>query len=240
MELLKYYTNSGSPWYKYEDEQLKREFFIDKINIIQIGNLHKRTPGGIVARLKHLGLIQKKAVIKEYEEYRMSNLYKEVREKCGKQPLIVSEEVKQEQLTSSDYTQSKKILLTKFKGYIYCMSNASMPGILKIGMTNRTPEDRLKDANRHDTFKPPTPYQLVFAKEVWNPKKKEGIIHTLLARYTDRINPQREFFRVSSDEVYQFFQLVDGPWWKNDSSETILNPSNNSTADTCTRMPCHM
>jgi hypothetical protein len=207
MEPLSYYTKSGSSWTRHEDESLRREFLIDKITITQLCNLHKRTHGGIISRLKRLGLVEKNAVFKEYEEY------KEEIKKCKPEPLMASEEVKQETIVSSDETKPKKILLTKTKGYIYCMSNPSMPGILKIGMTNRTPEDRLKDANKHDTFKPPTPYQLVFAKEVWNPKKKESLIHSLLARYTERINPQREFFRVSSDEVYQFFQLVDGPWW---------------------------
>ena len=32
-------------------------------------------------------------------------------------------------------------------GFIYAMSNKSMPGILKIGMTERSVEERLKEAN---------------------------------------------------------------------------------------------
>ena len=38
------------------------------------------------------------------------------------------------------------------------MSNQSMPGILKVGMTERTPETRLNEANASDTWRPPTPY----------------------------------------------------------------------------------
>lgn len=30
-------------------------------------------------------------------------------------------------------------------GYIYCFSNQSMPGIVKIGMTTRTPGERAKE-----------------------------------------------------------------------------------------------
>ena len=36
-------------------------------------------------------------------------------------------------------------------GHIYCFSNPSIPGILKVGMTDRTPEIRLIEANSSDT-----------------------------------------------------------------------------------------
>jgi len=39
-------------------------------------------------------------------------------------------------------------------GYIYCFSNPSMPGILKVGMTERTPVTRLGEANASDTWRP--------------------------------------------------------------------------------------
>jgi len=100
-------------------------------------------------------------------------------------------------------------------GYVYCFSNESMPGILKIGMTERTPDARLAEANSSDTWRPPTPYKIEFAKKVIHPKEKETILHTLLSKYTDRINPKREFFRVSSHEVKIFFDLMDGKWWNN-------------------------
>lgn len=98
-------------------------------------------------------------------------------------------------------------------GYVYCFSNESMPGILKVGMTERTPTARLADANSSDTWRPPTPYKIEFAKKVTNPKNKETLLHGLLTRYTDRVNPKREFFRVSVEEVKQFFELMDGEWW---------------------------
>jgi hypothetical protein len=98
-------------------------------------------------------------------------------------------------------------------GYIYCFSNQSMIGILKIGMTERTPEIRLSEANSSDTWKPPTPYKIEFAKKVINPKQKEIIIHNILTQYTERINPKREFFRVSPEKVKVFFDLMDGEIW---------------------------
>lgn len=98
-------------------------------------------------------------------------------------------------------------------GYLYCFSNSSMPGILKVGMTERTPDLRLNEANSSDTWRPPTPYKIEFAKKVLNPKQKETTLHTLLSQYTDRINPKREFFRVSPEEVKTFFDLMDGDLW---------------------------
>ena len=101
-------------------------------------------------------------------------------------------------------------------GYLYCFSNQSMPGILKVGMTERTPEIRLNEANSSDTWRPPTPYKIEFAKKVLNPKDKETILHKLLSQYTERINPKREFFRISPEEVKTFFDLIDGDLWVKD------------------------
>ena len=52
------------------------------------------------------------------------------------------------------------------KGYIYCISNSSMPGIFKVGVTNRTIEARLQEANKPDTWKPPTKYVVEFLAEL--------------------------------------------------------------------------
>jgi len=96
-------------------------------------------------------------------------------------------------------------------GYIYCMSNPSMPGILKVGMTERTPDIRLGEANASDTWRPPTPYTIEFAKKVSNASGKEKTLHILLEQC--RIHPRREFFRNSSEKIRTFFDLMDGEMW---------------------------
>lgn len=106
-------------------------------------------------------------------------------------------------------------------GYIYCFSNQSMPGILKIGMTERTPVVRLSEANASDTWRPPTSYKIEFAKKVSNPSQKEKTLHSLLEKYTERINPRREFFRVSREEVDTFFNLIDGEDWVEGEDEEV-------------------
>ncbi len=110
------------------------------------------------------------------------------------------------------------------EGYIYCFSNPSMPGILKVGMTERTPEARLSEANSSDTWRPPTLYKIEFAKKIFAAKDKEKALHALLEQYTDRINPRREFFRVTPEEVRKFFDLMDGEMWVASRSVEEENP----------------
>ena len=114
-------------------------------------------------------------------------------------------------IESLSITKSKVSKMTD--GYIYCFSNPSMPGILKVGMTDRTPVIRLGEANASDTWRPPTPYKIEFAKKVSDASGKEKTLHTLLEQYTERINSRREFFRVSTEEVCKFFDLMDGEMW---------------------------
>jgi hypothetical protein len=106
----------------------------------------------------------------------------------------------------------------RFDGYIYCLSNKSMPGILKIGETRRPIEERLSEANRRDTFKPPTEYVIEFAKKVHNSVEKENKIHEILKEA--RVNPKREFFHVKTDEVKKLFDLVDGEYYSDKTTKS--------------------
>jgi hypothetical protein len=105
--------------------------------------------------------------------------------------------------------QLKKQLKKVHNGWIYCISNPSMPGLYKIGITERTPIIRLEEANKTDTWRPPTPYVLEFAKPVINPKHKEKTIHNILSKFGERVNPNREFFRVNLEDIQMLFDLFD-------------------------------
>jgi ATP-dependent DNA helicase PIF1 len=74
---IAYYTNSGTPWSEMEDLKL-REGFEKSMNIVTLGEAHKRTPGGISARLKVLELITNVQKAPGYAEFKMSDLYKEI------------------------------------------------------------------------------------------------------------------------------------------------------------------
>jgi len=106
------------------------------------------------------------------------------------------------------------------EGWVYCLSNPSMPGLLKVGITERTPEERAKELS---TTGVPTPFVIEFAKRVKNPAQKEATLHALLEKYAERTNARREFFRTTPEIVKQFFDLMDGEEWRVAS----LMPSSN-------------
>jgi hypothetical protein len=111
------------------------------------------------------------------------------------------------------------------EGYIYCFSNTSMPGILKVSMTEKTPEAIVNEANVSETWRPPTPYKIEFAKKVSNVALKAKILYDLLEKYTELIDPRREFFRASPEEVRKFFKLMDGEMWVDTRKEITSSES---------------
>ncbi len=91
-------------------------------------------------------------------------------------------------------------------GYVYCMSNPSMPGMMKVGYTERPVEERLQEANQSNTWIP-TPFLLEISRFVNDPQKKETTMHKILGK--DRVNPKREFFRTDVETVQMLFDLMD-------------------------------
>jgi hypothetical protein len=79
------------------------------------------------------------------------------------------------------------------KGYVYILTNPTMPGIVKIGKTTREPEARLKELNSATGVA--MPFKLEMAVETNNPSLTERIIHEHLT--DNRINKRREFFKVT-------------------------------------------
>lgn len=84
-----------------------------------------------------------------------------------------------------------------------------MPGLVKIGYTERAMDERLQEANLSTWV--PQSFSIEFARFVKEPNAKEQAVHRFLV--ADRVNPKREFFRTSPDRVRMLFELMDGPWW---------------------------
>jgi len=72
---------AGKPWSNEEDQQLINEYTVDKLNVLEICEIHKRKPGGITSRLKRLNLIDIRQNARGYSEYLESDLYKVLQEK---------------------------------------------------------------------------------------------------------------------------------------------------------------
>lgn len=100
-EIPKEYNLAGQPWEKEEDDQLIKEYNTDNLNILDLCRIHKRMPGGILSRLKRLGLIHMKDSVRGYNEYLRSDLYKIVSK-------ITTDRKKEEKQINPPLTQSPK------------------------------------------------------------------------------------------------------------------------------------
>ena len=77
-------------------------------------------------------------------------------------------------------------------GYIYFLTNPSYEGLLKIGVTSRTIQERLSELR---TTGVPAPFHCVALFQVGDPKGTELHVHRALKDY--RESSDREFFRIS-------------------------------------------
>lgn len=78
-------------------------------------------------------------------------------------------------------------------GFVYCMGNKAMPGIYKMGMTERAPSQRCLELSSSTSA--PLPFDLLCYGEVEDPRSVEMAIHQQLA--SSRVSQGREFFSGS-------------------------------------------
>jgi hypothetical protein len=94
-------------------------------------------------------------------------------------------------------------------GYIYCFTNIYLPGLCKVGRTERHPIERCKEANS-DTWSPPV-WKCEFAKHVADCKGKELAVHRVLEAMGEHIS-RREMFKVSVEKVRMVFDLLESDY----------------------------
>lgn len=90
-------------------------------------------------------------------------------------------------------------------GFVYVLTNKAMPGLVKVGFSMRSPEERAVELS---TTGVPVPFTVAFSAEVVNPVEAEAAVHLALASY--RASPDREFFRVSVEEAVTAVEEVCG------------------------------
>ena len=76
--------------------------------------------------------------------------------------------------------------------FIYVLENASMPGLVKIGRTERSVSERVNELSSHTGV--PTGFTVVNEYAVANSVEAERIIHERLSDY--RVAENREFFKM--------------------------------------------
>ena len=75
------------------------------------------------------------------------------------------------------------------EGYVYIMTNASMPGLLKIGCTTRSPEIRRRELSRSSGI--PKDFEIEY--EIFSPH---------------RVNCKREFFKYNIDKAIDVIRTL--------------------------------
>lgn len=83
------------------------------------------------------------------------------------------------------------------KGTLYVLTNPVMPGLVKIGCTIGSVEDRIKEISAATGV--PVAFHCHFAAEVDDMAAKERTLHQLFS--DKRINPKREFFEIGPEKV---------------------------------------
>ena len=87
--------------------------------------------------------------------------------------------------------------------FVYVLTNESMPGIVKIGMTTSPIESRMLQL---DTTGVPLPFECYYAARVNDQKRVEKALHEAFG--DNRVRKTREFFRLDPYKAKVILQLV--------------------------------
>jgi hypothetical protein len=104
------------------------------------------------------------------------------------------------------------------KVFIYVLSNAAFPGVVKIGYSREIPDIR---ADELHTTGVPSPFEVEYYCIAEGGQALEGSIHEALARH--RYRPDREFFRVSVPFARAIIEQCCKPetYWISDRHKNI-------------------
>jgi T5orf172 domain len=87
---------------------------------------------------------------------------------------------------------------------VYVLTNEAMEGMVKIGRTTTSVEQRIREL---DNTSMPLPFQCFYAAEVGNSAFVESKLHRIFS--DKRIRSNREFFRADANQVKEAIQLAE-------------------------------
>lgn len=91
-------------------------------------------------------------------------------------------------------------------GWVYVLTNEAMPGLVKIGLTTRTPKERAAELSSSSGV--PLPFTVAWARAVSDCATVEKAVHRMLD--DRRVNGKRESFRVDVKTARQVIEAAAG------------------------------
>lgn len=107
-------------------------------------------------------------------------------------------------------------------GYVYVLTNSSTNGIVKIGKTQKSPDERARALSTASGV--PAPFVVVYQAYFQDCYKAEQFVHSKLEKF--RVSNNREFFQVAIHEaVDAIIEAKNNLGWFEDISNSIKDES---------------
>lgn len=108
---------------------------------------------------------------------------------------------------SSSRRTEQTAVISHETGFVYVQQNPGIPGMLKIGYSQRLPEDRASELSCTPV---PFPFEVQYRRNTSRAYDVEQAVHRLLAVH--RVAPNREYFRVhqeTAEEAIRYSQELE-------------------------------
>ena len=104
------------------------------------------------------------------------------------------------------YTGKKRGLFVGREGdeWVYILSNPAMPEMIKIGYTAKDPFSRAHQISRGTGI--PLGFEVEWAYKCYKGERIESEVHKFFKQ--ERVNKQREFFRVTIEEAKSIIEKI--------------------------------
>ena len=107
MNTFDYYNRRKEEWSISETDQLYMEYLYKTLNIIQIADIHRRTPGDILYKCKTMNIISEYKYARGYSDYISSNLYNQIMSKIHNENTKRLENTKKSENTKKENNVGK-------------------------------------------------------------------------------------------------------------------------------------
>jgi DNA-directed RNA polymerase subunit RPC12/RpoP len=144
-------------------------------------------PGGFSLMCPHCGYVIGEDIARGALKYFQERLAERQKEQAAQEEAAAVAKLREYADEQPDQGQANG-------GYVYILINSAMPGVVKVGKTEREPEDRAKELSGVTGI--PTPYSVAYDEWFADCSRAEEYIHTLLTANGYRVADNREFFSV--------------------------------------------